>query len=99
MRFWIKVARAGVMEGVRLVRVVAPLGLVVGVEEEEACAEVRREVAVSRARPERGGRAIARAPRMLGMGRVRWLDLWRAWAARVVRERRYWWGVLLVVLE
>lgn len=78
MRLRIRVARVGVIDGVRFVRAVAPLGLVVGVEEEEACAEVRREVAVSRARPERGGRAIARAPRMLGMGRVRWLDLWRA---------------------
>lgn len=34
-----------------------------------------RVVAVSRARPARGGRAMARAPRMLGMGSVRWLDL------------------------
>lgn len=58
----------GLREGARERDVVEGLVLVL--------AAVRtREVAVSRVRPARGGRAMARAPRMLGMGSVRWLDL------------------------
>jgi hypothetical protein len=39
--------------------------------EELLLAVARREMVVSRATPARGGRAMQRAPRMLGMGRER----------------------------
>lgn len=73
VRFRMSVAREGVMCGLRFGARESAVGLL-----SVLCAVVTREVAVSSARPASGGRAMARAPRMLGMGRVRWLDLWSA---------------------
>lgn len=62
-RIW--AARAGEMRDFGFDVVVRVMGLFGLLE------EATRAVVVSRATPARGGRAIARAPRMLGIGRER----------------------------